>query len=55
MMPNGDPRDSFFYPPLTLMVDSYIMGNPSIQKGLMRDNRNTGSNSLKALFLTLYN
>ena len=25
MMPNGDPRDGFFYPTLTLMIDSYIM------------------------------
>ena len=23
-MPNGDPRDGFFYPTLTLMIDSYI-------------------------------
>ena len=22
-MPNGDPRDGFFYPTLTLMIDSY--------------------------------
>ena len=25
MMPNGDPRDAFFYPTLTLMVESYIL------------------------------
>ena len=24
-MPNGDPRDKFFYPTLTLIVDSYIL------------------------------
>ena len=24
-MPNGDPRDGFFYPTLTLMIDSYIL------------------------------
>ena len=24
-MPNGDPRDGFFYPTLTLMIDSYIV------------------------------
>ena len=24
-MPNGDPRDRFFYPTLTLMIDSYII------------------------------
>ena len=24
VMPNGDPRDGFFYPTLTLMIDSYI-------------------------------
>ena len=24
VMPNGDPRDGFLYPTLTLMVDSYI-------------------------------
>ena len=23
MMPNGDPRDGFFYPTLSLMIDSY--------------------------------
>ena len=23
-MPNGDPWDGFFYPTLTLMIDSYI-------------------------------
>ena len=23
VMPNGDPRDRFFYPPLTLLIDSY--------------------------------
>ena len=22
-MPNGDPQDGFFYPPLTLLMDSY--------------------------------
>ena len=25
MMPNCDPRDGFFYPTLTLMIDSYNM------------------------------
>ena len=25
MMPNGDPREGFFYPTLTLMIDSYIL------------------------------
>ena len=25
-MPIGDPRDGFFYPTLTLMIDSYIIG-----------------------------
>ena len=24
-MPNGDPRDGYFYPTLTLMIDSYSM------------------------------
>ena len=24
-MPNGDPRDGFFYPTLTIMIDSYII------------------------------
>ena len=24
-MPIGDPRDDFFYPTLTLMIDSYII------------------------------
>ena len=24
-MPNGDPRDGFFYPTLTLMIDSYTL------------------------------
>ena len=26
VMPNGDPRDGFFYPTLTLMMDSYSIG-----------------------------
>ena len=25
VMPNSDPRDSFFYPILTLMIDSYVI------------------------------
>ena len=25
MMPNSDPQDRFFYPTLTLMIDSYIL------------------------------
>ena len=25
LMPNGDPLDGFFYPTLTLMIDSYIL------------------------------
>ena len=25
MMPNGDPKNRFFYPILTLMMDSYII------------------------------
>ena len=25
VMPNGDPGDGFFYPTLTLMIDSYIL------------------------------
>ena len=25
VMPNGDPRDEFFYPTITLMIDSYIL------------------------------
>ena len=25
VMPNGNPPDRFFYPPLTLMIDSYIL------------------------------
>ena len=25
MMPNGDPRDGFLYPTLTVMIDSYII------------------------------
>ena len=24
-MPNGDPRDGFFFPTLTLIIDSYIL------------------------------
>ena len=27
MMPNGNPRDRFFYPTFTLMIDSYNMHN----------------------------
>ena len=26
-MPNGDPRDRFFYPTLKLMIDSYILAH----------------------------
>ena len=35
-MPNGDPRDGFFYPTLTFMIDSYIMSPEAtcIQKEL---------------------
>ena len=29
-MPYGDPRDGFFYPTLTLMIDFYIMGGVPI-------------------------
>ena len=29
-MPNGDPRDGFFYPILTLVIDSYIMTRSSV-------------------------
>ena len=25
VMPNGDPRDGFFYPTLTLIIDSYFL------------------------------
>ena len=25
VMPNDDPREGFFYPTLTLMIDSYIL------------------------------
>ena len=25
LMPNGDPRDGFFFSTLTLMIDSYIL------------------------------
>ena len=28
VMPNGDPRDGFFYPTLKLMIDSYSLGKP---------------------------
>ena len=41
VMPNRDPRDGFFYPTLTLMLDSYnvfqigVKGNPKgTNKGL---------------------
>ena len=27
-MPNGDAREGFFYPTLTLMIDSYILVHP---------------------------
>ena len=39
-MPNGDPRDGFFYPNLTLMIDSYIM---RASKALLELGRYTGS------------
>ena len=31
MMPSGDPRDRFFYPTLTLMMDSYCLQVTVIQ------------------------
>ena len=31
-MPNGDPRDRFFYPTPTLMIDSYSPGKPGDAK-----------------------
>ena len=39
-MPNGDPRDGFFYPILTLMIDSYyhlVDDAPPIGGRLMRE------------------
>ena len=35
-MPNGDPRDGFFYPTLTLMIDSYILSQGKISDILIR-------------------
>ena len=32
-MPIGDPRDGFFYPILTLMMDTYILTCFNINKG----------------------
>ena len=26
VMPNGNPRDRFFYPTITLIIDSYSLG-----------------------------
>ena len=31
-MPIGDPRDRFFYPTLTLMIDSYVYSSVSCPK-----------------------
>ena len=36
VMPNGDPRDGFFYPTLTPMVDSYIPSLGRAGIGYMR-------------------
>ena len=33
VMPNGDPRDGFFYPTLTLMIDSYNLTYPIPGRG----------------------
>ena len=33
VMPNGDPRDRFFYPTLTLMMDSYNLPNGGLYQG----------------------
>ena len=30
VMPNGDLRDRFFYPPLTRMIDSYNIGQQRV-------------------------
>ena len=35
VMPNGDPRDEFFYPTLTLMIDTYI--NHGVEKTVYKD------------------
>ena len=32
-MPNGDPREGFFYPTLTLMLDSYILSFQFVYDG----------------------
>ena len=34
MMPNGDPREGFFYPNLTFMMDSYIVLPFRVHKGV---------------------
>ena len=41
VMPNGDPRDGFFYPTLTLMIDSYIITDCRITHGTEEETRNT--------------
>ena len=43
-MPNGDIRDGFFYPTLTLMIDSYIIQHFHCQ----------GKTQLKVLLLVLW-
>ena len=46
-MSNGDPRDGFFYPTLTPMIDSSTLG-PRIKK-----KKNTAAVRFKALILLL--
>ena len=58
-MPNGDPRDGFFYPTLTIMVDffynpvrmtSICMGNPSECKGLNKSVKKYDSPKIDHIF-----
>ena len=36
VMPNGDPRDGFFYPTLTLIMDYYIPSLGPVGTGYMK-------------------
>ena len=55
VMSNSDPRDGFFYPTLTLMIDSYTVvwgeniGNPY----LVRENKNCPYYSSQHTYLVL--
>ena len=52
-MPKGDPRDEFFYPTLTLMIDFYTI--PSLLSGDFRIHVMPGLTAMQVLFLREHN